>query len=92
MESHEFTLHIQHFHEEFNIDDSPEGRAKKLLEEHTEFRQALEYGTKEQQDDEAVDVLVCSWSNCIARGIHNPFFAGYLKLELTRRKYREAKL
>ena len=89
MESHSFTLYLTDLAEQSGWDMTPQGRADKLLEEYAELNYALRHGTKEQQDDESIDVLVCAWSNCISRGIVNPFFSAYLKLE--RNKLRDGK-
>lgn len=91
MQIDEFTLHLEAFHKEFNIDVTPAGRRVKLVEEMCEFLEAYDFSTKEHTDDEAIDVLVCALANVIARGIHNPLFACYLKLQRTAAKYREAK-
>lgn len=87
----EFLLHLDSFNNEFDIDTSPEGRAEKLLEEVEEFVEALESSTKDHADEEAIDVLICAISNVHSRGINNPLFAAYLKLQKTADKYRKLK-
>jgi NTP pyrophosphatase (non-canonical NTP hydrolase) len=92
MQIDEFLLHLEAFHKEFSLDTSPQGRADKLIEEVCEFVEALTISTQEHADDEAIDVLVCAISNVVCRGIHNPLFAAYLKLQRTAEKYRQQQI
>jgi hypothetical protein len=83
-----FTKHLDQFHREFDIDTSPHGRAEKLFEEVKEFDEARDSKSKEDADDEAIDVMICAIANVIARGISSPLDACYFKLERTAVKYR----
>ena len=85
----EYLLHYEQFHREFNIDTSPEAKKVKLLSEVCEFLEADFAGDTAAADDEAIDVMNTAISHVIARGIKNPLFAGYLKLQRTADKYRK---
>lgn len=83
-----FLCHLAAFHQEFQIDTSPAARADKLTEEYHEFMDAMQNGTDQQADEEALDVLVCAIANCTARGYKDPLHHAYLKLQRTAVKYR----
>lgn len=92
MQIDEYMFHYEAFFKEFNIEVTPTSRADKLTEEMCEFLEALHNNNQTAADDEAVDLMNAAISNVIARGIKNPLFAGYLKLQRTAEKYRKRKL
>lgn len=84
MQIEEYMMHYEQFLTEFEPDTTPEKRAAKAVEEMCEYLEA-------PSDDEAVDLMNASISLVISRGIKNPLFAGYLKLQRTAEKYRGEK-
>jgi hypothetical protein len=84
-----FLAKLEAFHEEFDIDTTPEGRVVKFAEEFCEFLDAFYNSTKEHADEEAIDALVCAIANCKARGLNNILFLAEMKLEKTAEKYRK---
>lgn len=89
MQIDEYLLHYEQFHREFNIDTSPKAKKEKLVAEVCEFLEADFDGDTAAASDEAIDVMNTAISNVVARGIKNPLFAGYLKLQRTAEKYRK---
>lgn len=81
MDIREYQLHYERFHEEFGIDTSVKAKTDKLIEEVCEY-------LEEPSDDEALDIMNVAISLVMARGIKNPLFAGYLKLQRNTEKYR----
>lgn len=88
MQIEAYLIHYEAFHREFNLDDTPSGKAYKCAEEMVEFATAFDNGSQAEADDEAIDLMNAAISNVIARGIKNPLFRGYQKLQQTSEKYR----
>lgn len=88
MEIDNYLAAYRDFVTEFGIDMTPPARKEKLVVEVCEFIEAYDAGDSAQADDEALDVMNTAISNVVARGIHNPLFSGYQKLQRTAEKYR----
>jgi len=82
-----YLKHYERFHEECRIDTSVQAKNAKLVEEVCEYLEAHAQGDKTAADEEAIDILNMAISLCVSRGIHNPLYFGYLKLEKTAVKY-----
>ena len=92
MQIDEYLFHYEQFFKEFGIYPTPVERKEKVVIEMCEFLEADFPGNEAAADDEAIDLMNTAITNVAARGIKNPLFAGYQKLQRTAAKYRALKV
>jgi phosphoribosyl-ATP pyrophosphohydrolase len=91
MQINEYLLHYKAFHDEFTPNAGPKQKLHKLCEEVEEHVNAVNEGIDDLIIDETIDVMNTSIAYLHSVGVVNPLFAGYQKLQITAKKYREKK-
>ena len=92
MQIDHFLSELSKFHDEFECDISPAGRAEKLHEEIMEYLLEECGNDRYAKVDEATDMLVCVIAYLISEGVSDPLYAAWAKLCKTAVKYRLAAL
>jgi hypothetical protein len=90
MDMHEYLLHYSHFDKQFCPTATVEEVEDKLMEEMQELQWAiLQESDTADRIGECIDVMNVSIKLLKRYGVVDVLDAGYMKLELTRRKYLE---
>lgn len=88
MQIDHYLVEYQKFYDEFFPTVTIEEKEEKCRAEMLELLLAMCQNSDAEKIDEALDVMNTVIAYLVAKGVHNPLYFGYLKLEKTAIKYR----